>query len=286
MSIFQFIIPPLPHFLFCGEDTYFKDNSHPNRRNIGLFDLIVVTQGTLYISEEDLDWIVEGGNALILRPDKYHFSTKPCIEETHFYWLHFQSKGDWLEVDEESSTFYGNSHKNPFYQDELFYLYLPRFCRLDNSIQTFERFRKLLLFDNQVTPKSRWQEQLIFQEILQDLNRSQNKKASSTIMQIAEKAVIFLQKNYKNPLTYEKLGYALNFHPTYVTRCMKQVFDCTPLEYLTRYRIEQSKLLLVNTDLPIGHIAEEVGFSSISYYSRCFAKLVQLTPVGFRKQYR
>ena len=32
---------------------------------------------------------------LILRPDTHHFGTKGCTEETDYYWLHFQTSGNW-----------------------------------------------------------------------------------------------------------------------------------------------------------------------------------------------
>jgi AraC-like DNA-binding protein len=286
MSIFQFTIPPLPHYLFSGEDTYSEHHTHPNRKNIDLFDLIVVTKGDLFLTEENREWTVQAGQALILRPDRHHYSTKPCEEETHFYWLHFHTKGFWCEQFEENIQAYGNSQKNPFYQGELFYLNIPRFCTLSNPIEIYEKFRKLLLIDNQVTPASRWQEQLIFQEILQELHRVQKPKANASVIKIAEKAAIYLQQNYQKPLSYDHLGKALNFHPTYVSRCMKEIFGSTPLEYLTSYRIEQSKILLMNTDLPVGHIAEKIGFNSTSYFTRNFSRLVHMTPLTFRKQFR
>ena len=43
--IFQFTAPPLPHYIICGEDTYQVGDKHPDRYNIGVFDLILVTKG-------------------------------------------------------------------------------------------------------------------------------------------------------------------------------------------------------------------------------------------------
>ncbi len=47
---------------------------------------------------------------------------------------------------------------------------------------------------------------------------------------------------------------------------MKQKYGSPPLDYLTRYQIEQETLLLVNSDLPIARVAEEVGIQNVSYF--------------------
>ena len=52
--------------------------------------------------------------------------------------------------------------------------------------------------------------------------------------------------------------------------------------YLNKIRIEQSKLLLKNTDFSIVEIAMEVGFEDQSYFSKVFKNLTKMTP----KQYR
>ncbi len=47
--------------------------------------------------------------------------------------------------------------------------------------------------------------------------------------------------------------------------------------YLNKIRIEQSKLLLKNTDSSIVEIAMEVGFEDQSYFSKVFKNLTKMT---------
>ena len=67
--IFQFTAPPLPHYIICGEDTYQVGDKHPDRYNIGVFDLILVTKGALFLEENGAAYRVRAGCYLILRPD-------------------------------------------------------------------------------------------------------------------------------------------------------------------------------------------------------------------------
>ena len=95
----QFIVPPMPHYIVGGEDTYQVGDSHAARSNIRVFDLLLVMRGCLYLEEEGTTYAVKGGSFLILRPDCSHRSTRVCEEETHFYWIHFQTVGDWHNVE-------------------------------------------------------------------------------------------------------------------------------------------------------------------------------------------
>jgi AraC-like DNA-binding protein len=287
MTILQFTVPSIPHYIMCGEDTYNINQSHPNRRNIEVFDLLIVTKGALFIGEEDQKWEVKAGEVLILRPDRYHYADQKCKENTHFFWLHFQTTGKWYEV--KAANINESSHKThitPFHKSELFTIELPKYCILSNPAGFYEKLRNLLFLVGNVSSKARLQEQAIFQEIMMQLHREHQPKVNSNIVQIAEKAADYLQQNFQNPLTYEQLSEVLNFHPAYISRCMKQVYGCTPQEYLTNYRIEQSKLFLLNTDKSVSEIAEKVGFSTISYFTKTFSKVLKITPLKFRNQFR
>ena len=58
------------------------------------------------------------------------------------------------------------------------------------------------------------------------------------------------------------------------------------MDYLLSCRIAHAKQLLANTDLPIGEIIEQCGFSDNSNFSRRFRQLNGLSPTEFRKKYQ
>jgi len=286
MRYIQFSVPPLPHYLNCGEATFYPNDGHVNRKAIGVFDLIVVTSGTLYITEDNHTWTVGPGQELVLRPDGHHYSPIPCKQLTHIYWLHFHSSGQWLELPEPhymQTDVFERSVK----RINEFKIHIPKYCTLRFPNRIYMLMRNLMLMMHQPTGMARWREQSIFQDMLQQFNETEESLAvRSSIGLVAEKVALYLRQNYKNNISYEALGEAINYNPTYISRCMKKVFHCTPLEYLKRFRIEKAKNLLINTDLPISVIAEEVGFSNISYFIKCFSEYEKLTPKAFRGKYR
>ncbi|MHA6533972.1 AraC family transcriptional regulator [Paenibacillus sp. BAC0078] len=132
----------------------------------------------------------------------------------------------------------------------------------------------------------RFKQQILFQEILQQLAASmdQNRSGSQSTA-CAEQAASFLRAHYREEITTARLGDSLNFHPVYIARCMNREYGCSPMEYLLRYRIEQSKLLLMQTSFPIARIAEEVGFNQAPYFSSSFLKLEGISPRQYRQRF-
>ncbi|MNO05578.1 Arabinose operon regulatory protein [compost metagenome] len=66
---------------------------------------------------------------------------------------------------------------------------------------------------------------------------------------------------------------------------MKRVYGLTPMEYLTDYRLEQAKLLLLKTEIPVAAVAERTGFENTAYFSRRFTSKVGISPLRYRKRY-
>jgi AraC family transcriptional regulator len=67
------------------------------------------------------------------------------------------------------------------------------------------------------------------------------------------------------------------------SRSFKQSIGLSPINYITRQRIERAKRLLVETDLPISEIALRAGFSSQSHFTTSFRRLAGITPSSFRR---
>jgi YesN/AraC family two-component response regulator len=290
LPLFQLTVPPLPHYVISGFTTVPKGFKHPSRKHIHVFDLLVVTEGCLYMGEEDRPFEVTAEHALLLRPDSYHYSTLGCQEETSYYWLHFQTTGSWLISDhslpyqKEANDDIASSSKQ--FTTQTFTIQLPQFIKLLQPIKIYEILQQLRqLNHNNHQSSIRWKQQVLFQELLQQLSASIEMPGLSPSKACAEQAAIYLSQHYRETITAEALGDSLNFHPVYIARCMQKEFACSPSEYLLRIRIEQAKLLLLQTDLPIALIADEVGFHHAAYFTSCFAKCEGISPRKYRQHF-
>jgi len=57
---------------------------------------------------------------------------------------------------------------------------------------------------------------------------------------------------------------------------------CSPSEYLTELRMRRAATLLVSTNMSVSEIALEVGYLSLSHFSRMFRERFGKTPRAFR----
>jgi AraC-like DNA-binding protein len=70
---------------------------------------------------------------------------------------------------------------------------------------------------------------------------------------------------------------------SYFIRLFTREFGISPLHYINRKKIEKSQLLLVTSNRPVKDVAYALGFNDHSYFARLFKKVVNMSPMEFRK---
>ena len=68
-------------------------------------------------------------------------------------------------------------------------------------------------------------------------------------------------------------------------RKLKKIWNKTPSRFIRDYRLAKACELLKKTDLKIVDVAYSVGFSSPSYFIKCFHTQYSCTPSIFRKKW-
>jgi len=96
----------------------------------------------------------------------------------------------------------------------------------------------------------------------------------------------FIEKNYFSNISLEDMAAAACSSKYHFCRNFKKITGYGPYEYLVKYRINKAKSLLKETDIPVGEIAESVGFESTSNFIQTFKKLEGLTPLKYRNYWK
>ena len=93
-----------------------------------------------------------------------------------------------------------------------------------------------------------------------------------------------IDADYAAELTIQELSSRVYVTPQYLSRLFRRFLGCSAYEYLTTYRINKAKeLLLVESSLEIQEIAIRTGFSDTSHFIAMFKKASGLTPGEFRR---
>jgi len=97
-------------------------------------------------------------------------------------------------------------------------------------------------------------------------------------------AIRYIQVNLKENITVNYLASRANVHQDYFSRLFLRYTGQRPLSYLHEKRIERAQYLLATTNLSYTEIAENIGFESLSHFSKIFKKVTSLTPGEYKKQ--
>lgn len=79
------------------------------------------------------------------------------------------------------------------------------------------------------------------------------------------------------------MGQAFGFHPSYLSTLLKKGTGKSFKDLLQLQRLNQAALFLVNSDLPIPEIAEEVGYSSVTFFYKKFKEIFGKSPSAYRR---
>ncbi|MCL6478640.1 MAG: response regulator [Peptococcaceae bacterium] len=103
---------------------------------------------------------------------------------------------------------------------------------------------------------------------------------------IIKRVKYFIHDNYQKEITLSLAASEVHLSPAYLSRLFKQQTKTSFIEYLTKYRLQEAKKLLLNTDLTVDDIACRVGYNNNSYFTSVFKRYEDLTPSEFRARER
>lgn len=93
----------------------------------------------------------------------------------------------------------------------------------------------------------------------------------------------YIEEHYKD-CSLTKMADYFNYHPNYISSVLKKATGKPFKDLLQLQRLNKAAVFLTNTDLSINEIAEEVGYSSLSFFYKKFSKIFLLTPKEYREQ--
>lgn len=104
------------------------------------------------------------------------------------------------------------------------------------------------------------------------------KKPSKLLMQVTN----YVQHNLSKPIDVEALAKSMFISRTHLATKFKQETGMTLTDFILGEKIEEAKRLLRYSDKPLSLIADYLGFSSQSHFTKAFKKHTGTTPREYR----
>lgn len=163
-----------------------------------------------------------------------------------------------------------------------------RFLQLQENIGIFPHYRKedrLRLEDSVLRLRDAIlrNEAHLVEHFVNDvlfLAQASQKEPADSIKRVAT----YISEHYGERLSLDLLAEMAGYSKQTLIHKFRERYGKTPIEYLTAVRINQAKLLLVNTHRSVGQIAKLCGYENTYYFSNTFKKQTAMSPLNFRQR--
>lgn len=96
----------------------------------------------------------------------------------------------------------------------------------------------------------------------------------------------YLDANFTKNISLDQLAELAHVNKYYLVHSFSREYHISPISYLIRRRVKESCRLLIDSDYSLAQISRLLGFSSPSYFSQSFRKLMGMSPMEYRKHSR
>ena len=277
MHIYEFSTDHPFIYHICGKFTSPTPKWIHLTRNLVDFELIIVTEGTLYIADHRREYRVDRGHYLLMQPTPNQHGTRSC--DCSFYWVHFSCSPKQtfrcLPESEADASYAEGRLPIPF-SDQL------------SSME-----RALILFNQLQDADRRYHE-----------SNYNNYLCSALICELHTQGRIFTayqsdrrhRQHYEDILNYisyhicedlrvDQLAAHFGYSAKYFTTFFRRMSGVPLKQYLLQAKIDFAKGQLADTNHSVSQIAYDVGYKDPHNFSRTFKRLTGLSPSEYREQY-
>ena len=150
-------------------------------------------------------------------------------------------------------------------------------------------YQSLFLNFHLARPKQKqYQEKKLVFELIFLFHRLQTEKSKNkTFPEWLENVISY----FKNPANYTKVEglenvYQLSgYSKPQFNKLFKKYTNKSPIQYYNACKLESARLLLLESNLSIAHIAYYLGFNSTAHFIHLFKRFYEQTPLHYRKTY-
>ena len=261
------------------------------RHHHHLFEIIYCWDGVITLTVEDYELSVHKGDLLLLRPGVKHYARNNGPKPYSFFNIHFNI--DKLDLHELLTASAYRIMKHESVQETQIHSYLKLIETMmqkgllkPNHLEWIDselcinvsNIDKLFLQGNIL---------LILHEVVaclaneSKLNEERENKSAQQI-DIAHEIESRLQKADCSNGVIAEIAKKQNMSRGHCHKIFTRVYGMSPRQYLSQLKLNEAKQLLLGYHLTIEEISNQLGFSSVSHFSRQFRRWTGTSPNQFR----
>lgn len=278
MLVYNFDTDKLFNYHWCGKfQSPSPEWTHLERR-LHDFELMVVTEGILYIANESNQYKINKGQYILMGPTnrQYGYKTSKCS----FYWLHFTYNGNFnnpeLQLMESDSSRYVRGH-----------LLIPEAGTL-NSIE------RIIILMKQLQDSDKRYREVSLNNYLSSAVLAELANQSDVFKKYGEDHIKkqlyhdicdFIKLHLSSNITMDEIASYFGYNKKYLTTFFGKHSGISIKQYFILVKMDYAKAELSDTNKTIAQIAYDIGFHDVHHFSNTFKKYTGLSPTSYRNSY-
>ena len=235
----------------------------PGVRDHYLIHFIVSGKGVFLVDGKK--YHLSDGQAFLIKPSQLVQYTADENEPWEYYWVGFNGTNAGRIV-----------HRLPFSEDTPYYK-LKNPHRIRETLYNIFLSRGHEAYHDSLMIGSLY---IFLGELMREAKTSTPSKNNASSVYVI-KAIKFIQFNYSHDVSIDDIARSVGISRSHLYRVFINTAGCSPIDYLTEYRINEACYLLKNSSLSIAEVAASVGFFDQFYFSRVFRKAKGIPPSRF-----
>ncbi len=238
------------------------------------FELIVITEGALYVGGDKTNYVVNKGEYLLLPPSTHQYGYK--ASHCSFYWLHFICDHH-TTIDLTSNT--------PFYQAGK--IVIPQHGLLKNAekiIVLMKQLQDCVRCFNETTMND-YMSTIILLELYNQLSLQSHSSTKMSKQQIYNDIIDYIKWNCHENIKVSQIANYFGYNEKYLSHLFTTVSGSSLKQYIIQEKMEVAKFILSDTNYQINDIASQLGYYDSHNFMKSFKKIVGLTPTEYRNAY-
>ncbi len=275
MKLFKFNSATPFQYNFAGKFTAPNSEWMHLTRQLFDFELFVVTDGVLYIAENDTEYAIPKGHYLLMPPTQKQHGYKSS--DCSFYWMHFYP-----------STPYDTSELNTDnVEHDSISITIPNF----GELQSIERMVVLMkqLSDSEhrygMCCLNNFNTSVILSELSAQsfIYRKYNNSDNSS--QLYNDIVDYITLNICSNLKVTDIADYFGYNEKYLTTYFRKWSKVSIKQFIMQTKMDHAKAELSETNHSISQIGYNIGYCDPHNFTNAFKKVTGLTPSDFRDSY-
>lgn len=237
-------------------------------RVLNNYELMVVTEGTLYIADETRRYEVKKGEYVLMAPTprQYGHHQGGCS----FYWLHFTAR--WREEAVQASA---SGIEIPVYGSLRSH---GRVVILMKQLQDSDRRYHDKGLNDSLTCAILSE---IICQVQQGLGSCEEVPGSQLFHDVADYIRYFIGQPLKVTDIAENFGYS----GKYLTVLCKKHAGVSLKQYILQLKMEHAMAALTDTNRSVAQIAYDAGFDDPNHFTNAFKKIAGMSPSRYRDSF-